>query len=395
MGKEVMKKLCMVVFNYYDIDSRVKRQAEYAASRGWHVDVIALKSRFTGKAKHHEHIRVFEISVEKQRAGFFRYLYQYSLFSFLSFFLVTSLHAKNRYSLIQVHTLPDFLIFSAIIPKLMGCPLLLDMHEITPEFFIYKYGVSTDHPFIKLTYFIEKLAMRFADHVLTVNEAIRELLISRGIPSSKISTVLDSTDESIFVPRKNEAQNGTFVLMYHGTLTPLYGLDLVIRSMQHLPECQRGNIEVRIAGEGPEEASLKSLVNEMGLGDSVKFIGTYPVDDMPQLINACNAGICPTTSNVLTEYSLSTKLLEYVSMGKPIIASRLKTYLKYFDESCIAYFSPGDEKELLEKILALKKDEALRDTLVKNAKERYRALSWTLVREKYYEVLTRLSGKET
>ena len=390
-----MKKLCMIVFNYYDIDSRVKRQAEFIAGAGWKVDIIALKSGFARNGRRPENIRLYEVPVLKQRGTFTRYVFQYTMFCLLSFFLVTWLHMIHRYSVIQIHTLPDFLVFSALVPRLFGCPILLDMHEITPEFFLSKYHVKKEHLIIRFITFIEKICIGFAHHVITVNESIRELLIGRGIPPEKISTIMDSADERLFVPHPQEKHtNNRFVLMYHGTLTQLYGIDVAIRSIAHISDEDRKKIHMKIAGEGPEEETLKKLTADLGLDSHVTFLGNHPLDEIPALIDECDAGICPTIQNELTEYSLSTKLLEYVHMEKPIVASKLKTYQKYFDESCLAFFTPGNEKECSEKILALASDHDLCKNLAHNAKERYRELGWSNIRDRYREILTRLAGKE-
>jgi glycosyltransferase involved in cell wall biosynthesis len=388
-----MKKLCMVVFNYYEIDSRVKRHAEFLADCGWHIDIIALKSHFEKSMQKFPTIRVYEIPIAKKRGSFIRYIYQYLVFCILSFILLTCLYIRNRYLLIQINNLPDFLVFSALIPRLAGCPVLLDMHEITPEFFSSKYGVNEKHPLIRFLILIERLCTGFSSHVITVNDAIRELLISRGLAPEKISTILDSADERLFVPKESPPNRDTFVLMYHGTLTEIYGIDTAIRSLGQLSEEARRGLEMRIAGEGPEEEHLKELTRDLGLESSVRFLGNYPLEEIPDLINQCDAGICPTANNELTEYSLSTKLMEYIYMDKPIIASRLKTYMKYFDDSCIAYFTPGDEKECSEKILSLAHDRELRAHLARNAKIHYRDLSWNSIKDHYHGVVTSLTGK--
>jgi len=384
-----MKKFCMVVFNYYEIDSRVKRHAEFLADCGWNVDVVALKSSF----EKFPAITVYELPVAKKRSTFLRYLFQYFAFCSLSFFLVSFLYLKNRYHVIQINNLPDFLVLSALIPRLLGCPVMLDMHEITPEFFSSKYGIKEAHPLIRFMKSVERLCIGFSSHVITVNESIRELLISRGVPPKKVSTILDSADERLFVHRENNRNGPPFIIMYHGTLTDLYGIDTAIRSLSHLSKEILENLEMRIAGEGPEEEDLKHLVMELGLQGSVKFLGTHPVEEIPELINQCDAGICPTASNELTEHSLSTKLLEFIYMDTPIVASRLKTYQKYFDDRCLAYFTPGDDRECSEKILSLINNRDLGKSLAGNAKMRYRELSWSIIKDRYHGVIKALMNE--
>jgi len=385
-----MKRLCMVVFNYYEIDSRVKRHAEFLAECGWNIDIIALKSSFEKTHRMFPTITVYELPVAKKRGTFLRYLFQYFAFCTLSFILLSYLYLKNRYHVIQINNLPDFLVLSALLPRLMGCPVILDMHEITPEFFSSKYGIRETHGLIRFLKYVERLCINFSSHVITVNESIRELLISRGVQPEKVSTILDSADERLFVHRDMNHRAPPFIIMYHGTLTDLYGIDTAIRSLGHLPQECLINLEMRIAGDGPEEDHLKRLVSDMGLQGTVKFLGARPLEEIPELINQCDAGICPTTSNELTEHSLSTKLLEFIYMDKPIVASRLKTYQKYFDESCLAYFTPGDERECSEKIIALFNDRDLGKSLAGNAKKRYRDLSWSIIKDRYHGVIQAL-----
>jgi len=50
---------------------------------------------------------------------------------------------STRYQLIHVHSVPDFLVFAAIVPKLLGTPVVLDIHDVLPEFYASKFHVAT------------------------------------------------------------------------------------------------------------------------------------------------------------------------------------------------------------------------------------------------------------
>ena len=164
--------VCVVVQNIYDDDVRVRRKAQALAENNFKVDVIALEPlQKKGSAPYSlEGVTVYTIPLKKKRASRLRYLYEYSLFFFLSFIKLSFLTFKNRYTIIDVNTLPDFLVFVSIIPKLMGATVIVDMHEIMPEFYMSKYNIDRTHWIIRLLRFQEKLSIRYADYVFTVNE---------------------------------------------------------------------------------------------------------------------------------------------------------------------------------------------------------------------------------
>src|SRR5439155_26097136 len=106
---------------------------------------------------------------------------------------------RRRYVVIDVNTLPDFLIFAAVFARWMGAKLILDMHEITPEFFMSKYRIAESSFIIRLTKIVEKISFDFADHVITINEPIQHLLGRRGLPPWKSTVVMNAADEARFL----------------------------------------------------------------------------------------------------------------------------------------------------------------------------------------------------
>lgn len=388
-----MKRLCMLVFNYYDIDSRVKRQVRYALKRGWQVDVIALKSHYERKEEDAaQGFALYEIPVEKRRAGLFRYLWQYFAFCLLSFFLLSRLWFRKKYGLIQVHNLPDFLVFSALTPKLFGCRILLDMHEMTPEFFMYKYGAGEKSLLIRIQIWIERLSFAFADYVITVNDEIRDLFISRGLSPRKISTVYDSADEALFRRPEISGEPDTFVFLYHGTLTSLYGLETALEAVSLLPPEIRRRMVFEIAGDGPDEPGLRKMAQDLELGGSVVFLGSLPLERMPAIVGRCHAGICPTSDNVLTRYCLSTKLLEFIHMKKPVCVSALRTYRRYFGDGLLYYYRPARPQELADRMREIITGYGEACRKAERALEEYRPLCWSSVAPLYGDLLERIAS---
>ena len=86
--------------------------------------------------------------------------------------------------MVDVNNLPDFLVFAAARAKRKGAKIVLDMHEITPEFYISKYGIAEDSWPVRVLTSIEQRSLRFANHVLTINDPIQDLLRARTICKS-------------------------------------------------------------------------------------------------------------------------------------------------------------------------------------------------------------------
>ena len=126
----------MIVHSYYEEDPRVRREAEALVERGRPVDVIALRLPEAAREGLLNGVRITRLDVQRhQGAGLWVYLREYVSFLFRSGWTATRAHRRRRYGLIQVHSLPDFLVFAALPLKLLRVPVVLDLHEAMPEFF--------------------------------------------------------------------------------------------------------------------------------------------------------------------------------------------------------------------------------------------------------------------
>jgi glycogen synthase len=122
----------------------VRRYAETLAKRGDKVDVIAISGRNQQLGMEETSgVTVYTIQ-HRELNERHKWAYAWRVFRFLlaSSALLTRLHDRNRYDLIHVHNMPDFLVFAAWYPKLTGVKLILDIHDIVPELFVSKFKLS-------------------------------------------------------------------------------------------------------------------------------------------------------------------------------------------------------------------------------------------------------------
>jgi glycosyltransferase involved in cell wall biosynthesis len=397
-----MKSVCILVQNYYEIDVRVRRKAETLAAAGFNVDVLALASGFS-KARSYvlNGVNVYTLSLGKQRGSLARYAYEYLAFFAWCFFKLLRWTGKKRYAVIDVNNLPDFLVFAGAYAKLRGAKIVFDMHEITPEFYISKYKIREGSAVIRLLKLIEKASFKFADHVITINDPIKKLLEERGLQPSKVTIIMNSADESLFAAAVNTpapagagATRQKFVMMYHGTLTRIYGLDIAIEAFgkvqQDMPDA-----EFWIIGGGTERASLENLSKKLGLESKVKFIGNVTPQEIPQWLSRCDAGVLATRRDVFLDYSFSNKLSEYIIMGKPVISSRLRTIRHYFSDDALAFFDPNDPADLARAMLHVYRIPDRSRQQCARARQEYAPLCWTVMRQRYLKLMDVLTGQNT
>jgi hypothetical protein len=139
----------MIVYAPYPLgETRVQREAEILLMHGFSVDVICLRfpddlpvDQYKNVHIYHQRYR-FPILGERSMGMLGRF-FNYLRFFFSAAIRVTQLHIKKRYDVVQVHNLPDFLVFCAAIPKLLGASVILDFQDLMPEFFAGQYKTKT------------------------------------------------------------------------------------------------------------------------------------------------------------------------------------------------------------------------------------------------------------
>jgi glycosyltransferase involved in cell wall biosynthesis len=390
-----VKSVCLLVQSVYDFDPRVRRKAEALVAAGYAVDVFALCPPDGRKTYTLDGVNVYTVSLGKKRGSLVRYVFEYAAFFAWAFVRVPLQMRRRHYAVVDVNTLPDFLVFAPVVARWMGAKIVLDMHEITPEFYMSKYGMSRNSWVVRLLTYLERVSFKFADQVVTINEPIQELLIERGLRRSKSAVVMNAADESRFRqgPGSTDAlvtsSTGKFVMIYHGTLTPIYGLDIAIDAFALIHKEMPG-AEIWILGSGTEERSLTDIARRLGLASKVRLAGQVPASDIPAWLSKADVGLLPIRQDVFLDFAFPNKLPEFVIAGKPVLVSRLKAIRHYFTEDALAFFAPNDPTDLAKQMLRLYQDRLLRERLVVNAKSEYAPICWHLMKQRYLELIAQV-----
>jgi glycosyltransferase involved in cell wall biosynthesis len=388
----------MLVHAYYEEDSRVRRQAETLVASGRPVDVFALRRSGDGPEDTIEGVRVHRLPVRRhQGAGIGTYLREYFSFFWRAGWAAIRAQRRRRYAVVIVHSLPDFLAFAALPLRLAGVPLILDLHEAMPEFFRMRFPRRAGRIAHGLLLAQERMSIAVASAVMTVNDALGERLLRRGLRPDKLTIVLNTPSTERFDPLRHPArafrEDGILRLVYAGALTPTYELETVLEAVAGLRRIRPDlPVELAIYGRGDSEPGLRDRAAELGIAEFVRFSGRVPIEDVPAAIAAADIGLAPTRRDPFTDFSLSTKLFEYAAMGRPVVASGLPTVHRYFAPDTIATYMPGDADDLIASILRLVDDPAGREERVLRTSERVRELSWDREAERYLALVEGLAA---
>jgi glycosyltransferase involved in cell wall biosynthesis len=352
----------MVVHAHYPVgETRVQREALALKDRGIDVDVLCLRGAGEPAHEQVDGVTVHRLPIGRHRdRGLAWQLGEYLVFFVLAGLTLSVQHLRRRYRTVQVHNLPDFLVFCALVPKLTGAAVLLDLHDLMPEFMAAKRGRTLRDPLVRLVAWQERMSCRFADQVITVTETWRGTLAARGTPEEKVAVVMNLADPRFFTwaPRDRAAPRETWRIVYHGTLTHRYGVDLLLRAMREVVD-DIPEIRLDLLGDGDARDELVALTAELGLVEKVSFsAGMLEVRDLIEAIRDADLGVVPNRDDIFTDGLLPTKLLEYVAVGTPVVAARTSGIQAEFDEGSIAFFTPGDVESLAECLRSLHRDRA-------------------------------------
>ncbi|MGA3179305.1 MAG: glycosyltransferase [Verrucomicrobiota bacterium] len=352
------KRVAVVLYAYYLLDQRPRREAEELVRLGMEVEVISLRE--DASVPRHEMIdgvHVYRAPVRSSRSkSKLSYVLRYGAFFLHSMFFLSTRGLKSRYDMVHVHNMPDFLVFSALVPRLQGSKIILDMHDPMPELFESLYGLRQDDWSVRLLKFIERASFAFADMVMTPNKAFKEVFVSRGARTDKIEIVMNSPQEEIFdgkgVPcgeRKAETPR-RFSMMYHGLLVERHGLDLAVQAMAQL-RARLSGLRLCLYGEQTDYMEeIIVLIKKLGLEEVVEFSGFKSQKEIAQIISTVDLGLIPNRLNEFTRINFPTRIFEYLAMNKPVLMTRTPGVRDYFAEDEILYFDVEKADDLARKI---------------------------------------------
>ena len=382
------RRVGLVTYSFYECDTRVFRYGETLARRGDQVDVFALRS--DPKMPSEEVLdgcRIFRLQTrsggEQAKLSFLLPLLR---FLGVASWRVTRRHARRPYDLLHVHNVPDFLVFAAWYPKLTGAKVLLDIHDLVPEFFASKFSVPAESLAVRLLRLMERASAAFADHVILANDLWLDKYASRSASREKCSVLLNYVEQRVFFPRPRTREDGRLILLFPGGLQPHQGVDIAIRAFHRLAP-RLPNAEFHIYGDGSAKPDLLRLAHDLGLNGSVRFFGWINTKAIAAVMADADLGVVPKRADSFGNEAYSTKIMEFMSLGVPVVVAATKIDRHYFDDSVVRFFESGNPDALAAAMLEVLGDECLRRQMVSRASEFARRNSWEAHQADYLKLV--------
>ncbi len=387
------KRVCLIRQSVYPYDLLVRREAETLCGAGIETHVISLGA--SAKVGHKDReiidgVHVHRLPLTRKKTGMLRYVYDYLSFSVAAALKVTRLHFRHPFSAIQVTTMPDFLVFATIIPKLLGSKVVIMMQEPAPEL----WQTLTNSPPPRVLRWAEQAALAYADVAFTVTQQLKDVYVSRGADDEKITVILVVPEGHFLKAEKTEegpVNTEVFTLICHGAIEKRYGHDTMLDAVALL-RSQIPNLHLRILGRGTYLNRLLDRRNELGLEGCVEYLGFVPLSQLIEELQASQIGIVAQESSPYSSLVLTGKMFDYLHFRKPVLASRLRAVESYFDETSIRFFEPGDAESLAHGIFDLYQHPDKRQDLVVNSQRLYDQYRWEKQKQVYLSVYNELLG---
>ena len=381
------RRVCSVAYTHYRSDPRVRREAEALTEQGDSVTVLALRESGRPSVDLVDRVRVVGFPVERHRGdGLLGYATSYG-----RFFIRAAAHLTRRprqYDLVHVHSLPEAMVFTALAPKLGGRPVLLDVHDLSTEVFASRHGSVPAAVRVA-----ERLALGFADHIVTVHDDYRARITARGVEEGEITVVLNTPDDRRFPLRKPPVPRRPPTLIYHGTFVARYGLAVALQALATAHDRMPG-VRLDLVGDGDFRPEIERLIVELDLSGCVELSpGVVPVDHIPARIEAADIGLVPFLDDTFTRSILPTKLLEYVRMGLPVIVSRNPVVERYFTDDQVFFVDPGDAGQVAAAIEAIADDPGAAARRAQEAQQFFVEDGWPVARKRFLAMIDELVGR--
>jgi glycosyltransferase involved in cell wall biosynthesis len=369
-------------------DPRVRREVATLLDAGYEVDVISVREGDEPRRERSGTLTVYRLpaALKGTTGSPAVYVLRYGIFLLLAGLLAGALHVRRRYALVEVHSLPDFLVFAALVPKLLGARVVLDLHEMMTEFFETKFGGPPGSLPWRAVAAAEQASIRFADFAFTCTNEMRDAFVSRGADPDRMGVVLNSSEEDLFDVARHPPRgsgDGEFVVLCHGSVEQRYGIDTAIGAVALLRDELPG-LRLRIMGDGSYVEPARALAHELGVADRVTINARWvPLADLLAAIAGCDAGLVAMKRDAFRDLTHCNKMYDLVTMRRPVLMSRTRSVEAYFDEDSFEYFESDDPLALARAIARLHGDPERGAALVDHAAEVLEPYRWPRQREIY------------
>ena len=388
------RKVLLIAKNCYPypVDTRLAQQLTALKISGIPADILCLRGNNQPDMENYGCVTIRRLMKNQgSQVGFFEYSISVFKFGILSLFTLLKLSFKNKYRIIVVHTLPEFLISIGLVHKLFGAKLFLDARDLSVELISSRWKSRKAGLLRACATVVERFCTMLCNEIITASSGFKRSLVSRGTPDRKITVLVNTADARIFKYdncRKFAAIYRGLKLIYHGTVSERFGIIVAVEAM---PLINKVIPESKLYIFGGYDLNYKAFIEkriaELKLEGSVLLEGTKSLEEIYSILLTMHIGVVPYLSDSFMNLANSTKTFEYIASGLPVVESRLRSVEELFSDACIHYAEPGNPHDLAERIIEYCRNPLLRKQKSEKAYKEFSKYSSDLIAHLYIDLL--------
>ncbi len=381
----------------YPQDERVRQEATTLAAAGYQVSVISCRWKDQPARELIDGVHVFRFPGPPSASGLVGYLWEYGYSMVVMFALSLSVLREKGFDILHGHHPPDTFALIAAFYKLFGKRYVLDHHDLAPELYSSLFGDGGNRLVYRTLLLFEKLSCRLADCVIATNESYKAIEMQRDrVPEERIHVVRNGPSHDRLRPVEPDPAlraKASTILGYVGAMGPQDGVDYLLRALRFLiHDLGRHDVFCVIVGMGSVLPDLSALAKQLEIDQHVWFTGWVSDEDMVRYLSTVDICVDPDPSNPLNDRSTMAKIMEYMALGKPIVAFDLPEH-RFSAQGAAVYAQANDELDFAGQIALLIDDPERRKEMGRLGRERIEAeLGWPHQSKKLlhaYETLKR------
>jgi len=220
-------------------------------------------------------------------------------------------------------------------------------------------------------------------------------VVARSAPEGKCYVFINHVDPEMFSRHPKTRTDEKFIILFPGSLQWHQGLDIAIKAFARVKgEVANAEFHIYCGAGGDKKGELRQLVQQLGLEGSVKFNVGVNLDQMAQVIANADLGVVPKRADSFGNEAYSTKIMEFMSQGVPVVVSRTKIDTFYFEEGVVHFFESGDSHAMANAMLDVIYNKDLRDSLVARGYEYVERNGWRRKKKEYLDLIDFLSTEQ-
>jgi len=265
------------------------------------------------------------------------------MYGVIHYYVVYTILKSRKIDVVILYSAPTNGVQTILAAKRLGIPVIFRSIDV-----LHKLVAK---PLSLPTRMAESWVYRRVDKLLTITPALSRYVVKLGANPAKVGILPLGIDLDPPLDRTKSTRTGLWgktqgiyhTMVFAGTLPRFSGLPDLVSRMPELV-ARIPSLRLLIVGDGVQRPELEQMIRELGLGERVKITGMVPHADVPEWIAGADVGVLTFPAEGATRDIFPTKVLQYMTCGKPVVANPLPGLVEYGlgEEQGVVYVRDGD-----------------------------------------------------